>query len=422
MRLTCLAFLLIAACTGSQAEPQPAPPPPAVSISPLPIGPTPPTGARIEASGYATILDAPHVPYPDAPPALPGEQETERLARERSISVSHAERMMNPDAATMRAAMALDRRLEREARGNYVDVRIVRDPTPRYQFHFRRDGPETLARFTRDPRFRAVTGGVPPQELQPLVDEWLRRLEPHRLFGGGAADPFEGVVRIDITVGRSEFEAFAAREGWQVPDNVRLSFQPEVDASRAVAPDLAQFIRAFPRADRAPSLILSIANRGRIILVDGCFRLNSADGPLVLFGRNTRLVRDEAGYLVVESIGNRQTRGRIAEDMTWGGYPGGTEDEPGVRAIRQHCGSVPIESVGEPQSSAWFRVRPHAIASYAGHAGLSLQAAWDAIKACWAEQDAARARFEAGAPPLPMGQCDVPGPINPPPPPPPPRR
>lgn len=398
MRLVCLAFLA-AACTGAQAQP--------------------PAGARIEASGYATILEAPAIPYPDAPPLPPGEQETERMARERGISVSHAERMMNPDAATMRAAIALDRRLKREARGNYVDVQIVRDPRPRYQFHFRRNGPETLARFTRDSRFRAVTGGVPPAELPPLLDEWLRRMEPHRLFGGGAADPFEGIVRIDVTVSRSELETIAAREGWQVPNNVRLSFQPEVDAASAIAPEVAPFVRTFPRADRAPSLILSIAKRGRIILVDGCFRMNSADGPLVLFGRNTRLVRDQAGYLVVEGIGNRQARGRIGEDMTWGGYPGGVEDEPGVRAIREHCGAGPIESVGEPQSSAWFRVRPYAIASYARHVGIPPQEAWDAIKACWAEQDARRGQPDAA----PYRDCDVPGPINPPPPPPrPPRR
>jgi hypothetical protein len=238
-------------------------------------------------------------------------------------------------------------------------------------------------------------------------------MEPHRLFGGGAADPFEGVVRIDVTVSRSEFEAIAAHEGWQVPDNVRLNFQPEVDAARAVAPDAAPFIRTFPRADRAPSSILSIAKRGRIILVDGCFRMNSADGPLVLFGRNTRLVRDDQGYLTVESVGNRQARGRIGEHMTWGGYPAGVEDEPGVRAIRQHCGDGQIESVGEPESSAWFRVRPHAIASYAGHARISLQAAWDAIKACWAEQDARREQPNGA----PYRDCDVPGPINPPPPP-----
>ena len=404
MHLSLLTILLLGACSSSQAEAQS----------------SPPTGARIEPSCYATILEAPYVPYPDPPPTPPGEQETERLARERGISVSHAERMMNPDAATMRAAIALDRRLEREARGNYVDVRIVRDPHPRYQFHFRRDGPETLARFTRDPRFRVVPGGVPSDELQPLLDDWLRRFEPHRLASGGSVDPFEGVVEVDLGVSRSEFDALAPPGGWQVPTNVRLTFEPGINPAQLVSADVAPFVRIFPRADRAPGATLDIAQGGRILLVDGCFRLNDADGPLILFGRNTRLFRDEQGYLTVASTQNPQISGRIGEHMTWGGYPGPVESEPGVRAIRQHCGDGPIASVGQPQSSAWFRVRPHAIASYAGHSGLSLQAAWDAIKACWAGQDARRAQPSADAP---YRDCDVPGAINPPPPPPrPPRR
>ena len=418
MRLTFLAFLLLAACTGSQAEPQSAPPPAISSVPPVPVLPLPPAGARMETSGFVTILEAPHVPYPDGPPAPPREQESERLAREQGISVSHAERMMNPDAATMRAAIALDRRLEREARGNYVDVQIVRDPRPRYQFHFRRNGPETLARFTRDPRFRAVTGGVPADELQPPLEEWMRRLQAQRLTNGGSVNPFEGVVELDLGVSRSEFDALAPPSGWQIPTNVRLNFAPEIDPGQLVAPDAAPFIRTFPRADRAPGMTLDIAQGGRIILVDGCFRLNNAEGPLVLFGRNTRLFRDDQGYLTVASTQNPQIGGRIGEHMTWGGYGGPVEDEPGVQAIRRHCGAGPIESVGQPHSTAWFRVRPHTIASYAGHAGLSLQAAWNRIKACWAEQDVARRRFEAGGPPPPPRRCDVPGPINPPPPPP----
>jgi hypothetical protein len=372
----------------------------------------------MEPSGFATILLVPSEPYPDAPPTVPGEQETQRMARENNVSVSEAERMMNPDAATMQAATALRRRLEAGARGNYVDVQIVRDPRPRYQFHFRRNGPETLPRFTRDPRFRAVTGGIPSRELQPVMDAWFGRFAPYRLASSGGANPFEGTIEIEIQVSRSEFEAIAAREQWQLPANLHLKFQPEIDPNSVVAPDAAPLIRTFPRADRAPALILSIAKGGRIILQDGCFRLNAHDGPLVLFGRNTRLVRDAQGYLVVESIDNPGQRGRIGEEMIWGGYPPGIDDEPGVRAIRQHCGAGPIESVGEPTSAARFRIRPHAIAAYAQARRLSLQAAWDEIKACWAGQDAARTQTGAGLPPPPYRECDSLHPINPPPPPP----
>ena len=422
MRLMCFAFLALGACSVPQAAPQAVAPAAALSEAApqapvTPTGPPPPTGARIEPSGFATILSAPPLPYPDAPPAPPREQESQRIAREQGTSVSRAERMMNPDSATMQAAMALHRRLQRDAPGNYVDVQIVRDPRARYQFHFRRNGPETLARFTRDARFQAVTGGVPAAELQPIVDEWLRRLTPLRLATGGGADPFRGVARIDLGVSRSEFETIAAREGWQVPASVELSFAPEIDPARVVAPDAAPFVRTFPRADRSPGAILSIAKGGRIILVDGCFRLNTTDGPFVLFGRDTRMVRDADGYLAVASSNNLERGGRIGEHMTWGGYPGPVEGEPGMEAIRQHCGAGPIEAVGVPQSTAWFRVRPHAIAAYAEVRQLSLQAAWDEIKACWAEEDARFGRVRPGQMPSePMRQCDSPHGTNPPPP------
>lgn len=311
--------------------------------------------------------------------------------------------------------MALHRRLQREAAGNYVDVRIIRDPRPRFLFHFRRNGAETLRRFTRDPRFAAADGGTPQSELEPIMHSWMERFARHRLGGSGGADPFTGIIEIDVGVSRSEFEAIAAREGWTLPPQLRLTFAPEVDPPSVLTPEAAPFVRTFPRADRAPGIILTVAKGGRIILADGCFRLNSADGPLVLFGRNTRLIRDEQGYLTVVSITNGQARGRIGEHMTWGGYLPGVEEEPGVQAIRRHCGSGPIESVGEPESTAHFRVRPHAIAAYAEARRISLQAAWDEIKACWAEQDALIGRRRPRDPPPSLRECDLPGSMNPPP-------
>jgi hypothetical protein len=324
--------------------------------------------------------------------------------------------MMNPDESAMQAANTLRGRLQREAAGNYVDVQIVRDPRPRYQFHFRRDGPETLARFTRDPRFVAVTGGVPHSELAPVMQQWLARFAPYRLSSSGGANPFTGTIEIHIGVGRSEYEAIAAREGWQLPPNVTLKFQPEIDPATALAPDAAPFVRTFPRADRAPDIILTSATGGRIILHDGCFRMNKPDGPLVLFGRNMRLLRDEQGYLAIERIGEPGKRARIGEEMIWGGYPPAVEEELGARGIRRHCGSGPIVSIGEPESAASFRVRAHAIAAYAQERRITLQAAWDEIKACWADQDARRSALRPGDSHPHVRECDSPGPVNPPPP------
>ncbi len=408
MRFRALGLAILASCTSppEQAEEAPATIPP-------------PTGATIEPSGHATILTAPLEPYPDAPPPLPGENEPQRMARETGISVSEAESRMNPDADTMRAAIALDRRLEREAVGNYVDVKIIRDPRPRYVFYFRRDAAETLARFTSDRRFQAVEGGVPAAELEPLFQSWMERLQKHRLVTGGAINAFEGEVELEVGVSRPEFERIAAQEGWRLPPRLKLSFAEEIDEAAVVAPDVAPFIRAFARADRAPGATLDIAIGGRIYLRDGCFRLDDREGgsSLVLFGRDTRLHRDAEGYMAVSSLHNSETSGRIGEEMIWGGYPAAVEGEPGVRALRAHCGNDPIASVGVPTSASRFRVRPWAIAEYARARGISRQQAWDEIKACWADQDAHRARARPGEMPPPIRQCDSVHPINPPPPP-----
>ena len=378
---------------------------PETVAEPASARPAPPTGATIEPSGFATILAAPPVPYPETPPPSDrGESEPERIARENGISVAEAEARMNPDESTMQAAMALRDRLARGAAGNFVDVRIVRDPAPRYVFHFRRFAAATLARFSSDPRFAAVEGGVPAAELEPLLREWLERFRPHRLGSAASIDPFEGRVEIEAGVSRPEFETVAAREGWVLPDRIRLRFAPEIDESAAVAPDAAPFVRIFPRADREPGVVLGSATFGRLVLGDGCFRIDDArSGPLVLFGRNARLHRDSEGYLAVGSLANQRQSARVGERIVWGGHPAGSEDSPGVRAIRARCGEGPIVSVGEPASAHVFRVRPWAIDEYVRVRRISRQRAWDEIRACWAEQDA---RPEADR--RPRRDCDLP--------------
>jgi hypothetical protein len=259
-----------------------------------PQPPVPPRGVRIGPSGYATILKAPPAPSK----RRPREQETAANAFGRDISVAPVEALMNP--------------------------------------------PET------------VTGGVSQEQLELVQNTWLARLG--RLASGAETDPSKDTVRIFISVGRSEFEPVARREGWLLPPNVTLRFAPDIDPATVVAPDVAPFIRAFARQDRAPSIILASATRARIILHDGCFRMNAPDGPLVLFGRNTRLHRDGTGYLTVSGIGE-EAFARIGEPMIWGGYGEPEEDEPGVRLLRTRCGEGRVVSAGVPKSDRAFRAR-----------------------------------------------------------------
>lgn len=413
MRALLIGWLLAqaGACAPSLAEE-------GAESAPAPEASPPPRGTRIEPSGYATILEASSVPYPEAVPPDP-----------------HAEAprdpnpyaMMNPDPATMEAALRLERRLIREAPGNYVDVKVIRDPRPRFAFYFRRDAEATLARFTRDPRFKAVEGGLPERELKPLFEEWAARFQKRNLGFHGSIRTFEGDVELNLGVPRSEFERVAAQEGWPAPPpRLKLNFAEEVNAAAAVAPDVAPFIRVFARADQSPGMVLSVLNSGRVVLRDGCFRQDDGKGgsPHVLFGRETVLRRDAEGWLTVSDPNSGESGARIGEPLVWGGYPPAREDEPGVRALRALCGQGPIVSVGVPESAHGFRVRPWAITAYARGKGLSRQAAWEEIKACWAREDARLAAARPGGPPpAPPLDCDSlhPGPPPPPPPSPPPR-
>ena len=80
--------------------------------------------------------------------------------------------MMNPDEPALEAAQTLDRKLREAERGNYIGMRVVRDPDVRFAFQFRRADSATLRRYTQDPRFTTREGGVTREDLQPIFDEW----------------------------------------------------------------------------------------------------------------------------------------------------------------------------------------------------------------------------------------------------------
>lgn len=303
------------------------------------------SGATIGASGYATILAAPPPPYRNAPRSPgPPEWSTEaRTARRLERAAARSTVPMNPDRATRSTALSLRDRLRVEARGNFVDVKIERDPEPRFAFYFRRDAVATLARVTNDPRFRARTGGIPKEELEPLYSEWERRLRQHRLVQASDLNPIEGYAQIFLGVSEAEYEPIAAREGWKVPDSIRLKFAPPLDAAQAVAPSVQPFVRIFARAERVIAFDFASYRNGLVVLRDGCFHLGDApDAPFALFEREYMLGLDDEGFMEVRSVSDPDDRGRVGELSMAGGHPLPVEGEPGLEALRARCGAGPI--------------------------------------------------------------------------------
>lgn len=319
--------------------------------APATRGPTPafdpsiPSGATIEPSGYATVLKAPQPPYRTAPrpPERPEWGAEAHTARRLDRAAGRSTTPMNPDRATRAAALILRDRLRGEARGNFVDIKVERDPEPHFVFYFRRDAAATLARFTNDPRFRARTGGIPMEELEPLYAGWERRLRQHRLVQASDINPIEGHAQIFMGVSEAEYGAIAAREGWKVPDPIRLKFVPPLHATQAVAQSIRPFVRVFARAERVVPFDFSSYRPGLVVLRDGCFRLgDAADAPLALFEREYILRLDGEGFMEVRSVSDPEDRGRVGELSMAGGHPLPVEGEPHLEALRARCGPGPI--------------------------------------------------------------------------------
>lgn len=334
--LTMIAIALVG-CTAPSSPDQ------GVGPAPGPASARVPAGATIGADGYATLLSAPPSPAPPPRSRQPMPSEDDESLR-------------NPEEAAMRDAQTLDRRLKAAERGNYIGYRVVRDPSPRFAFQFRRDAAATLARHTRDSRFASREGGVPTAELQPIFDEWFPRLAAKRLVGGGSVMEFDGVVAFDMTVDEAAFREIAAAEGWTLPERLRLDFGPPPNP-RAIDPALAALVRLVPRSDRLPGAVNQAALSGRIILRDGCFRLaDHGDGgePLVLFDRDAEIGLDADNRMTVTDGGQTV---RIGEKVVWAGPRGANEADAGVKALRAQCGAGPIIPIGAPSSAAHFPPR-----------------------------------------------------------------
>lgn len=315
-----------------------------------------PQGATIGPSGYATILFAPPTSavtaVPVAPPPPPTDGRPTPLPMTREARAARS-RMMNPDEAAREAAQALNRRIAAAERGNYVGMRIVRDPGPRFAFQFKRNAAATLARYTRNPSFTPREGGLTRAELQPVFDEWWKRFEPFRLVGGGSVYQFDGVVRFDMNVDEATFREIAARERWTLPERLQLRFSPPRNL-RSIDPALVRYVRVFARADRHPAIIHQALLSGRIILRNGCFRVaehGQAGEPLVIFGRDVELGLAAQGYMALSYPGGDRAAPRIGERMTWAGPLGHSEADPNVRTLRARCGAGPIVAVGAPDSA-----------------------------------------------------------------------
>jgi hypothetical protein len=376
-------FLILASALTACATPKPAAVAPSLSALP--------TGAEQSPSGYLTILKAPPPPFPAEPPPEPQvvDDFAKRVSSRDPAVRARAWEEVNGSPAFQAELQRLAQTLAREERDDYVQVRLVRDPTVAAEVWFKRDADRTLARYTSNPLFRPRQGGLSVRQQESLNRLWVERAGSGDLISTVGIDPL-GSVEISVAVEEAEFRRVAAERGWQLGPELKLNFPPPRPPAFA-DPALTKYVRTFTRETRAKGIQLTGGYRGRIVLVDGCFRLPEREtgepGPLVMFGRDTQLTRDEQGYLTV--LGERgQRRYRIGDLGSWPGPNDVDEADPEVRRLRAQCGEGPLTNVAEPESERLFALPyPHWIADYARAKKVSYRTAWTQLIACYEREE-----------------------------------
>lgn len=354
-----------------------------------------PRGAVLEQSGFATIEQVPPSPLPDSPPPPDRRPAGEAGYYAQLAGISDAEagrRLREQEAARPEFERLLGRLRAREA-GNFTDARMVHKPDWAFVFYFKREPAATLARYTRNPHFRAAAARYSQNELREIARPWIERLGRHRLLGGHGTDATYGEVAMDVVVSESEFQAIARREGWRLPEAIKLRFSEGV-AGAAVADELTGLVRIFPQTDRALGATNQALLGGRITLRDGCLYVSGPNQPdrLAYFAREVAIGVDENGYLALRTRGPAPRHlGRVGERFSWGGPIGTAETMPMVAELRARCGDAPLVHVGVPQSARLFSVRSWVIDAIAARRKISREEAWRRFKVCLEDREARKA-------------------------------
>jgi hypothetical protein len=362
--------------------------PPAAAAPGLPVA------ATFEASGFATIREVPPSPFPDEPPASENRPRSSTSYYARMAGIGEAEarkRLIEQRAARPEFTRLLGILRAREA-GNFTESRIVHRPNWAYVFYFKRDPQRTLARYTSNPHFQAAQGRHSQPELQAIAGPWAERFGRHRLLGGYGTDATFGEIRMDLVVSETEYRTIAEREGWRLPDAIKLAFAEPL-AGPALEAGFAPLVRLFPQSDRALGPTQEALLGGRLELRDGCFYVTGRGQPdrLAYFARELALGLDGDGYLALRTRGPApRLLGRIGEDFSWGGPIPAPETLPMVAELRERCGNAPLEHVGIPQSARLFRIRSWVIDAIAERRNIARDEAWRRFRACLEAQEAKR--------------------------------
>ena len=315
-----------------------------------------PAGALIGPDGFATIKSAAPAPFKPAEPGEPPPLTAEQLAGHERFR--RAAEFQNE---VMDEVQALSERLRKAEPGNFVDLYYENEGVPHVVFRFLRDAQSTLAKYTRDPRFRAATARYSREELTAAADFMLDTFREDRVIQSIGVGNKRNRAEVEITITEPEFRALAERKGVRIPDAVELRFratEPAKTINEPLPPEIAPLVRIFPRSDRPNGILNSIDSHAKVVLDRGCFRVAGGDhdGALVLFPLGAQLFVDRQGYLAY-GRGEAPGYARVGEELVFPGSMSEVTAPELVGPIHAACGAAKVVAVTAMQSAAADRLQ-----------------------------------------------------------------
>jgi hypothetical protein len=385
--------------------------------------------AQAAPGSYPSIETAPPADFGTAPPAPDPRPrgQTSWYAQAYGVSEEQARRRLRLQHEIGEEIGRIRPRLEAEQADNYGDVWIEHTPEWRVVVGFVRDPEATLRLYTANPLFVARQVRHSLAELKAGADAAFAQLRRLGVPAEGGVYVSDNEVRIGVGVDQAEAAALVRSGRLSVAPFVRIVGADALDPAEPVSEEARRFVRTFPLARHRTGSETSELNVGTIVLRDGCFRLDGPgeDDPFALFGAETGVRLDEAGYPTLYQRGRGGYEGeaaRVGERMVLGGGAGrAITDSEIVAGVGAACGPGRIVYVGNPRSYAAFRRRHSAwrVDEMVARQGLARDEVWRRLTACWAREDEHFERIRRG--PVGSETGPPPPPCEHPPPPPPPR-
>jgi hypothetical protein len=337
-----VAASLAAACTGAEGTAVPPAEPAATAV---------PKGATVGPEGWATILSAPPAPFTPLVPGAPSPPTPRELAGHEQFR--RASLFQNQ---VMDEVQALADRLRTAERGNFVDLYFENEGEPHVVFRFLRDPAKTLARYTKNPRFRSAPARYSDEQLRAAMDFMMETFREERVIQAAGLGNKANRAEVEIAVTEPEFRALVAKKGVRIPEAVDLRFRAQAPANslnRPLPPAIARLVRIFPRGDRPFGALHAINSYAKVVLDDGCFRVSGGthDKALILFPLGAQLFVDRDNRL---AYGAEEAPGyaRVGEELVFPGTIGEVTTADLVRPIHAACGTGKVVAITGMRSAA----------------------------------------------------------------------